>query len=255
VDYLLSQLKKQTDELLAWVRGKGKILIIVHDNPDPDCLASAMALHHLFVMKLNKDSIITFSGMIGRSENIAMAKELQIPLTPLEIVNLKEYQVICMLDTQPDTGNNSLPPGTRVDIVIDHHPLRQQTRECRWCDVREDYGTTATIIYEYLLSQDVSIGTKLATALFYAIKSETQDLGREASLPDKEAYLRLFAGEIIKRIVAGLGKAGGHGMMAGGKIDDIGPSRKALNKVETLLKSRFLSELGIKKTRPRKLIR
>ena len=84
MDYLFSQLKKQTDELLAWVSGKGKILIIVHDNPDPDCLASAMALHHLFVMKLNKDSIITFSGMIGRSENIAMARELQIPLTPLD---------------------------------------------------------------------------------------------------------------------------------------------------------------------------
>jgi len=344
VDYSLSQLKKQIDELLDWVSGKGKIIIIVHDNPDPDCLASAMALHHLFVMKLNKDSIITFSGMIGRSENIAMAKELQISLTPLEIVDLKEFQVVCMLDTQPGTGNNSLPPGTRVDIVIDHHPLRDQTRECRWCDVRDDYGTTATILYEYLLAQNVSVGIKLATALFYAIKSETQDLGREANLPDKEAYLRLFpltnkkllfeithpklpveyfltignaldnarifdkalvanlreivfpeivaemadfllrvenietvlclgqynsemilsirtvrhdlnAGEIIKRIVAGVGKAGGHGMMAGGKIDYVGPSRKALHEVETLLKNRFLSELGIKRTRPRKLIR
>jgi nanoRNase/pAp phosphatase (c-di-AMP/oligoRNAs hydrolase) len=344
VDYSLPLLKKQTDELLDWVRGKGKIVIIVHDNPDPDCLASAMALHHLFVMKLNRDSIITFSGMIGRSENIAMAKELQISLIPLEIVDLKEYQVVCMLDTQPETGNNSLPPGTRVDVVIDHHPLRQQTRECRWCDVRDDYGTTATILYEYLLAQDVSIGTKLATALFYAIKSETQDLGREAGLPDREAYLRLFpltnkkllfaithpklpaeyfltignaldntrifdnalvadlreivfpeivaemadfllrlenietvlclghyssqmilsirtvrhdlnAGEIIKRIVAGLGKAGGHGMMAGGKIDDVGPSRRELRELETLLESRFLSELGVKKTRPRTLIR
>jgi nanoRNase/pAp phosphatase (c-di-AMP/oligoRNAs hydrolase) len=344
VNYSLSKLKKQIDELLDWVSGKGKIIIVVHDNPDPDCLASAMALHHLFVMKLNKDSIISYSGMIGRSENIAMAKELQISLTPLEIVDLKEFQVVCMLDTQPGTGNNSLPPGTRVDIVIDHHPLREQTRECRWFDVRDDYGTTATILYEYLLSQDVSVGIKLATALFYAIKSETQDLGREANLPDREAYLRLFpltnkrllfeitypklpveyfltignaldnarifdkalvanlreivfpeivaemadfllrlenietvlclgrygceiilsirterhdlnAGEIIKRIVTGLGKAGGHGMMAGGKIGDVGHSSKAFSDVETLLSNRFLSELDIKRMRPRKLIR
>jgi hypothetical protein len=42
-----------------------------------------MALRHLFVMKLNKEAVITFSGMIGRSENLAMAKGLQIPLTPL----------------------------------------------------------------------------------------------------------------------------------------------------------------------------
>jgi nanoRNase/pAp phosphatase (c-di-AMP/oligoRNAs hydrolase) len=344
VDELLMDLKKYTDGLLDWVRGRGKIVIIVHDNPDPDCLASAMTLRHLFVMKLNKDAIITFSGMIGRSENLAMAKELQIPLTPLGIVDLKEYQVVCMLDTQPGTGNNSLPPETRVDIVIDHHPLRELTRECRWCDVRVDYGATATILYEYLLAQDVSIGTKLATALFYAIKSETQDLGREANHPDKEAYLRLFplsnkkllyeithpklpieyfltinnaldntmiyekvmvanlqkivfpevvaemadfllrledietvlcmghyndemilsirtvrhdlnAGEIIKRLVAGMGTAGGHGMMAGGKIDYVSPTRRSIHKVETILTARFLTELGMGKVRPRRLLR
>lgn len=336
--------KKYTDGLLDWVRGKGKIVIIVHDNPDPDCLASAMALRHLFVMKLGKDAIITFSGMIGRSENLAMAKELQIPLMPLGIVDLKEYQVVCMLDTQPGSGNNSLPLETRVDIVIDHHPLRERTGECRWCDVRVDYGATTTILYEYLLAQDVSIGTKLATALFYAIKSETQDLGREANQPDREAYLRLFppsnkkllyeithpklpieyfmtvnnaldntriydrvmvanlqkivfpevvaemadfllrlenietvlcmghyndemilsirtirhdlnAGEIIGRLVSGMGTAGGHGMMAGGKIDNVSPTRKAIRNVESILTSRLLAELGMGKVRPRLLIR
>jgi nanoRNase/pAp phosphatase (c-di-AMP/oligoRNAs hydrolase) len=344
VEDLLMDVKKYTDGLLDWVRGKGKIVIIVHDNPDPDCLASAMALRHLFVMKLSKDAVITFSGMIGRSENLAMAKELQIPLTPLGIVDLKDYQVVCMLDTQPGTGNNSLPPGTRVDIVVDHHPLRETTRECRWCDVRDDYGAVTTILYEYLLAQDVSIGTKLATALFYAIKSETQDLGREANHPDKEAYLRLFplsnkkllyeithpklpieyfmtinnaldntriydmvlvsnlqkivfpevvaemadfllrledietvlcmghyndemilsirtvrhdlnAGEIIKRLVAGMGKAGGHGMMAGGKIDNVSPTRKAIRDLESILTKRLLTELGMGKVRPCRLIR
>ena len=65
----------------------------------------------------------------------------------------------------------------------------------------------------------------------------------------------LNAGETIKRIVAGMGKAGGHGMMAGGKIDDVGHSSKALCNIETLLSNRFLSELGIKKMRPRKLTR
>jgi len=336
--------KKYTDGLLDWVRGKGKVVIIVHDNPDPDCLASAMALRHLFVMKLGKDAVITFSGMIGRSENLAMAKELQIPLTPLGIVDLKDYQVVCMLDTQPGTGNNSLPPETRVDIVIDHHPLRETTRECRWCDVRDDYGAVTTILYEYLLAQDVSIGTKLATALFYAIKSETQDLGREAGHPDKEAYLRLFplsnkkllyeithpklpieyfltinnalentmiydrvmvsnlqeivfpevvaemadfllrledietvlcmghyndemilsirtvrhdlnAGETIKRLVAGIGTAGGHGMMAGGKIDNVPPVRKAIHDVESILTTRLLAELGMEISKPCRLIR
>jgi nanoRNase/pAp phosphatase (c-di-AMP/oligoRNAs hydrolase) len=178
--------------MLEWLRGKGKALIILHDNPDPDCLASAMALRHLLAMKLSRDTVIAFSGMIGRSENIAMAMVLDITLVPFEMVDPGEFSVVCMLDTQPGTGNNSLPPDYRVDIVIDHHPLREATQKCRWVDVRDDYGVTATILYEYLVAQQIPISTKLATALFYAIKSDTQDLGREANQPDRDAYLRLF---------------------------------------------------------------
>jgi nanoRNase/pAp phosphatase (c-di-AMP/oligoRNAs hydrolase) len=336
-------LKRYTDEMLAWVRGKGRIAIVVHDNPDPDCLASAMALRHLFVMKLNQDAVITFSGMIGRSENLAMAKELEIPMTPLGIVDLSEYKVVCLLDTQPATGNNSLPADVKVDIVVDHHPLREETKGCRWVDVRDEYGVTATILYEYLLAQEVYIGTKLATSLFYAIKSETQDLGREANRPDRDAYLRLFpftnkkllyqithprqpleyfqtikrtldfatrygralvvnmrevafpevvaemadfllrleeietvlsmgeynnemilsirtvrhdlnAGEVIKRIVQGRGKAGGHGMMAGGKVDDVPSEQNAMLEVEKFLTDRFLAELQCEGEEPRLLI-
>ncbi|MDD2337167.1 MAG: DHHA1 domain-containing protein [Geobacteraceae bacterium] len=184
--------KDKTDAFLDWMRGKGKGLIIIHDHPDPDSLASAMALRHLLTMKLNRDTVIAFSGAISRSENIAMARKLEICLTPLETVNIGDYSMICMLDTQPGTGNNSLPPGVTVDLVIDHHPIRESTRECRWVDIRETYGTSATILYEYLMAQGVSIGTKLATALFYAIKSETQDLGREAGEADRNAYLTLF---------------------------------------------------------------
>jgi nanoRNase/pAp phosphatase (c-di-AMP/oligoRNAs hydrolase) len=174
------------------VSGRGKILIVVHDNPDPDCLASAYALRHLFTMTINRQATIAFSGMIGRGENLAMAKELEIPVSPLELLNLHDYSVVCMLDTQPGTGNNSLPPGNRVDIIVDHHPRRSTSDVAKWVDIREEYGVTATILYEYLVSQGITINSNLATALFYAIKSETQDLGREANLPDREAYLKLF---------------------------------------------------------------
>lgn len=339
----LRRSKANSDGMLEWLRGKGKTIIIIHDNPDPDCLASAMALRHLLAMKLSRDALITFSGMIGRSENIAMARQLEITMIPLEMVDLNEYSAVCMLDTQPGTGNNSLAPDRRVDIVIDHHPLREASRSCRWVDIRDDYGVTATILYEYLLAQDITIGTKLATALFYAIKSETQDLGREATRPDREAYLRLFplankrllyeitnpklpvehfrtihggvenatiygkllvvnlqeicfpevvsemadylirlegietvlgighyndevilsirttshllnAGEIIKRLVAGRGMAGGHGMMAGGKLDNVPNNPAALKEVEEFLTRGLLQELSIGDAIPRRLI-
>jgi len=340
----LRRSKAHTDEMLEWLRGKGRAIIIIHDNPDPDCLASAMALRHLLAMKLNREAVIAFSGMIGRSENIAMAKELEITLTPFSMVDLDEFSVVCMLDTQPGTGNNSLPPHSRVDIVIDHHPMREASKRCRWVDIREDYGVTATILYEYLLAQQINIGTKLATALFYAIKSETQDLGREANRPDRDAYLRLFpiankrllyeitnpklpvehfltihrglenttiygkllvanlmeicfpevvaemadnlvrlegietvlsmghyndevilsirttncrlnAGEIIRRLVAGRGTAGGHGMMAGGKLGNVPCDPSALQEVEDFLTRGLLLELSIGNVVPARLIK
>jgi len=183
-----------SEKMLEWVKGRGEILIILHDNPDPDSLASALALCHLFREKTGvEEPIIAFSGIIGRSENLIMAGVLEVPLVPLEIVDTSKYNVICMLDTQPLTGNNSLATDVTVDIVIDHHPLRETSRVCRWVDVREDYGVTATILYEYLLAHELSIDAKLATAIFYAIKSDTQDLGREANPPDREAYLDLFS--------------------------------------------------------------
>jgi len=324
----------RSTELLERVRGRGKILIVVHDNPDPDCLASAMALRHLFIMKLNSAATIAFSGMIGRSENLAMAKELEIPLTPFQLIELTEYPVICMLDTQPGTGNNSLPTDVRVDVVIDHHPLREATTACRFVDIRDDYGVTATIMYEYLRAQNISISTKMATALFYAIKSETQDLGREADQPDRAAYHRLFplvnktllnaithprvpreyfrvlyrtlrnatvrgpvliaplggidfpeivaemadlllrlegmelvmtlgvyndeliislrssrvglnAGDLIRRLVDGQGKAGGHGMMAGGKITGISSDALLVRQLTDDLTARLIELLEL----------
>jgi len=339
----LRRTKDFTDAFLDWTRGRGKVLILVHDHPDPDSLASAMALRHLFTMKLNRDSVIAFSGMISRGENITMARDLEIFLTPVETVDIDDYSMICMLDTQPGTGNNSLPPGARVDLVVDHHPIRQASRECRWVDIRDDYGTTATILYEYLKAQDVSISTKLATALFYAIKSETQDLGREAGSADRNAYLHLFpltnklllyeithprltpahframyaalenariygqllvismgeitspevvpemadylvrlegidvamsmgrdhsamvlsirttrhdlnAGEIMIRLVAGRGSAGGHGMTAGGRISPVSASPAAFQNLEEDLTQRLLAELGVPPCAPSPLI-
>jgi len=191
--------------------------------------------------------------------------------------------------------------------------------------------------------QGVALGTKLATAIFYAIKSETQDLGREARRADRDAYLTLFpmanktllneitrpplpreyfaslhsalehtvlygnvlvaalkgvqfpelvseladlllrlegvetvlsmghynsemilsirtanerinAGELIRAIVAGMGTAGGHGMMAGGKVDNVPDNDASFSQVEQELTERLLNELGVAMRDPERLV-
>jgi nanoRNase/pAp phosphatase (c-di-AMP/oligoRNAs hydrolase) len=184
--------KEFSDALIEWVRGKGKILIVVHDNPDPDALAAAFALKHLFLVKTGQEAVIGFGGLIGRSENQVMVKELEIDVVPIASLDLDQFNVVCMVDTQPETGNNSFPAGRPVHLVIDHHPPRPSCQGCRWVDVREDYGASATILYEYLQAQEVYVATKMATILYYAIRSETQELGREWSRADRATYIKLF---------------------------------------------------------------
>jgi nanoRNase/pAp phosphatase (c-di-AMP/oligoRNAs hydrolase) len=324
------------DRMLDDFRIAGDALVVTHDNPDPDSLASAYGLKVLLEHHLGRKTRIGFGGIIGRAENQALVRACKIPLTPLEQIDFADYSTVMLVDSQPQTGNNSLPDSVQLDLVVDHHPLREQTPErTRWVDVRSDFGASATIVAKYLKSKNVPIPPLLATAFFYAIKSETQDLGVEANESDREIYFELFpkvdpevlfqithprvsaeyfrvvsdvtrktkiydsaaftyigrisspdfvaemadmvmrlegiewslcvgayngdltlslrtsrqgggAGRMIQDIVRGLGTAGGHGMMAGGKIQQAPEDRIARLKLVDSVRDRYLSALGIK---------
>ena len=70
-------------------------------------------------------------------------------------------------------------------------------------DVREKYGATATILTEYLKGLKITPSQKLATALYYGIKTDTDNFVRQAILEDISAfrYLHKFSNiNIIKKI-------------------------------------------------------
>jgi len=171
---------------------RSRVLILTHDNPDPDSLASAAALRFLLGELCAAQALLAFGGIVGRAENRALLRYLPIKAQPVEALSLEEFDLLALVDTQPRTGNNSLPHDRLPTIVIDHHPLRRQTRQVPFRDIRRGYGATSTILTEYLRAAEINPDTRLATSLFYAIQSETQDLGREASEADVEAALYLY---------------------------------------------------------------
>ena len=81
---------KRLKELTA---GKRKILILTHINPDPDAIASAYALRHLF-KKWGVNSVIAYEGVIGRPENRAMMRRLRIPLRSIKTLDPRNFTVI-----------------------------------------------------------------------------------------------------------------------------------------------------------------
>lgn len=180
-------------QLTAVLENHASMLIVLQDNPDPDAIASAVALRKLANVLANVQCSIAHGGTVGRGENRALVKYLNLNLRPMEQIDVAQFDLFAMLDTQPGTGNNSLPEEIEPDIVIDHHTCRQQTRHCRFSDIRNRYGATATILYEYLKAAGIKPDVPIATAMLYAIRSDTQDLGRDTTKADIRALTHLYA--------------------------------------------------------------
>jgi nanoRNase/pAp phosphatase (c-di-AMP/oligoRNAs hydrolase) len=172
--------------------GKAKTLLILpHNNPDPDAIASAVALRHLLTEALKVESTIAYRGIVGRAENRALLRYLGQPLRPLTDADLAGEAPIALVDTQPGAGNNALPASYEATIVIDHHTWREPTARAAHADVRPEAGATSTILVEYLQAAGLEPEPPLATALFYGIKSDTRGLSRGAGPADVAAYLYL----------------------------------------------------------------
>ena len=88
--------------------GAGNLLILPHNDPDPDAIASAVALRYLLAERLGMESKIGYQGIIGRAENRMLVRYLSQPLRPLTDADLAGKVSIALVDTQPGAGNNAL---------------------------------------------------------------------------------------------------------------------------------------------------
>ncbi|MGH7895917.1 MAG: DHH family phosphoesterase [Candidatus Binatia bacterium] len=179
-------------DLLRVLDRPGPLVILPHDNPDPDAMASAVTLKYIVGHLLEKEAHIALGGIVGRAENRAMRTYLNISLAPVSEVRFDRDVQVALVDTQPGRPNNSLPDRVVPTAVIDHHPAYAEYPGVSFLDLRDQYGATSTILTEYLQESKLAVEPKIATALFYGINAETQDLGREATPADIEASHFLY---------------------------------------------------------------
>jgi nanoRNase/pAp phosphatase (c-di-AMP/oligoRNAs hydrolase) len=166
-------------------------------------MASAWALATVLTEVVKVPAEIGYGGIIGRAENAAFVKTLKIPIRPMDEIELAAFDLLAIVDTQQTVGNHALPEGVLADIVIDHHPLRDEAIPTPFADLGGAYGATSTMLTEYLRAAAIEPSPELATALYYGIKADTRDLGRQTKDPDVECYLWLFPRidrELLSRI-------------------------------------------------------
>jgi nanoRNase/pAp phosphatase (c-di-AMP/oligoRNAs hydrolase) len=164
-----------------------RVLILLHNEPDPDALAAGLALRNL-LRRTRTTAIIAAMHGVTRPENVRMADLLDIQVEAITPEEFSSFDRIATVDVQPHYFPGMLP---RVDLVIDHHP-EQPGYTTVFKDIRPDYGSTCTILTEHLRAVDVNISERTATAMLYAIKSDTLFFARQTNRVDLEAFTFLY---------------------------------------------------------------
>jgi nanoRNase/pAp phosphatase (c-di-AMP/oligoRNAs hydrolase) len=164
-----------------------RVLILLHNEPDPDAIASGLALRNVLRRTKQTAVIAAFQG-VTRPENVRMVNLLDIHVETIRPEEIGNYERFAMVDVQPHYFNGIID---RVDLVIDHHP-EQTGYSAVFKDIRPDYGSTSTILTEHLRAVDANISERTATAMLYAIKSDTLFFNRQANRVDLEAFSYLY---------------------------------------------------------------
>ncbi len=178
--------KKRLERFWSVFTKEDDVLICI--NADPDALACALAIKRLLRYRV-KSMVIAHPNEIRRLNNVAMVERLKIPLERLGNVKVRNFAKKILVDSQP----THLPVFERIefDAIIDHHPLTGKY-ESTFVDIRPEYGACSTMLGEYLRAGNMKPSAALATALFYAIKVDTQDFSKHSVLADGICFRYLF---------------------------------------------------------------
>jgi nanoRNase/pAp phosphatase (c-di-AMP/oligoRNAs hydrolase) len=184
-------------QVLQAHRGE-KHLIAIRGYPDPDSIGSAIA-HAYLCQHFEIEPIILYFDDISHQENRALVKKLAIEMVRYSSgVDLKAFDRIAIVDSQmvdlPGDAQH-LPKFS----IVDHHKSLGELGAA-FSDVREDAGSTCSIYAEYLadglapMESGNAYCGKLASALLYGIRSDTDDylLAREIDYKSA-AFLAPFA--------------------------------------------------------------
>ncbi len=174
---------RRVDRLMELARASQKALILMYGDPDPDAIGAALGLRSIWAAA-GRTPLVRYTGEVQRYQNKLLMSWLRVEIERLSPGELEAADLVAVVDAQPGFWRESPP---RAQVVIDHHPRREDTA-ADYLDLRPDYGATSTIITEYLTEAGLPIDRQLATALLYGITTDTDDLKRHAGPADIAAY-------------------------------------------------------------------
>lgn len=184
--------KRRSDRFLNAVDGFSSVLIVMHDTPDPDAIAAGWGLFALVQEKVTPNVRLIGGGGIVRAENREMVKLLRPPLELIYSMPFPEGAAMVLVDCGPDSKNHLFACHPVAPVaVIDHHAIDHRPRCAAFQDVRPTLAASASIVASYLREQGLRASTELATAMLYAIRTETSGSEVRYSRLDRSVILWL----------------------------------------------------------------
>ncbi|MDJ0973571.1 MAG: DHHA1 domain-containing protein [Planctomycetota bacterium] len=175
-------------------RGRRRPLVHLQHNPDPDALGSGAAVQYLLKRLMGVDSILAYTGRVGRVENRAMLRYLKIEIMPSFKIDYDEHDLIIVVDTHPGSGTCRLPMGVVPDVVVDHHPAQPDALQgVAFPYFDPDFGSTSTMVGALFVANGIEAPVRIATALTYGIRTDTMDLARGGTAEDEAIYREMYA--------------------------------------------------------------
>jgi len=203
--------QEKIDEFDKLVRSReGRILIFIHDFPDPDAMGAALGMQKLIEDKYEK-SVLLFGQGFSRPQNKVMANVLNIDLENAQeylkgVNNLKEEDITIFVDVNEHSGNFRYKADSdlKPDWTIDHHI--DKDKPLGFSAHLEPVGSTCTIVSEYLQQLEVAFNVEdkadqnVATALLLGLMTDTSNLLSASVTPrDLKAfeYLKKYYGQQV----------------------------------------------------------
>jgi len=187
---LLSRLTtiNRVDRLMSMARHAQLPLILMYGDPDPDAIGAALGLATIW-RHAGANPLIRYTGEVGRFQNKLLLGYLKETIEPCKEGELESADLVAVVDAQPGFWKHNPP---KAHVIIDHHPVRDDTSAI-FTDVRENYGSTSTVITEYINAASIPMKRRLATALIYGMMTDTDGLQRNTNSSDIKAYDILYS--------------------------------------------------------------
>lgn len=181
--------QKLTSSVYASFSGLKRILIVIKGSPDPDVLASSFALKVL-CEESQIDATIVSLREVSLPQNKAVIQRLDIPVHFIKkVYSVDDYDAYAVLDHQSAWVDDI---GTKIPCAlhIDHHSQKEDKIDAKVRIISEEAGAVSTLMALILREKNIPdsplVLRRLATALMFGIKTDTDDMAHSSDI-DREA--------------------------------------------------------------------